>query len=80
MPHWPVLDGDRFVARVDPKLHRERETLELKSVHWEPGIRPTRARQRDLEAAACALGERIGARSIELPGSSAARRVRAPRR
>ena len=76
----PVLDGDRFVARVDPKLHRERETLELKSVDWEPGTRATRARQRALEAAVCALGERIGARSIELPGRPAARRVRAPRR
>jgi uncharacterized protein YcaQ len=74
----PVLDGDRFVARVDPKLHRDRETLELKSVYWEPGIRPTRARQRDLEAAAGALGELIGARNIELPPRSEARRVRTP--
>ena len=72
----PVLEGDRFVARIDPKYHRERGALELKSVHWEPGIDPTRARRRDLEAALGALAERIGARSIELPGASATARAR----
>ena len=45
----PVLAGDRFVARVDPKFHRDRAALELKSIHWEPGIRPTRVRRKQLE-------------------------------
>jgi hypothetical protein len=67
----PVLAGDRFVARVDPKFHRDRAALELKSIHWEPGIRPTRARRKQLERALSVLAARIGAETIELPRASA---------
>jgi uncharacterized protein YcaQ len=33
----PVLYGDRFVARFEPKLDREEGTLTILSWHWEPG-------------------------------------------
>jgi uncharacterized protein YcaQ len=33
----PVLYGDRFVARFDPKLDREGGALTILSWHWEPG-------------------------------------------
>jgi uncharacterized protein YcaQ len=33
----PVLYGDRFVARFEPKLDREDNILTLLSWHWEPG-------------------------------------------
>ncbi len=38
----PLLEGDRFVGRIDPKLHRDRSVLEVKSVYWEPAFQPTR--------------------------------------
>ena len=63
----PILEGDRLIGRLDPKQHRDRATLEVKSIHWEPGFRETRARRRDLEAALGDLADRIGARNIELP-------------
>ena len=33
----PVLHGDRFVARLDPRLDREAGELTILSWHWEPG-------------------------------------------
>jgi len=33
----PVLYGDRFVARFDPKLDRDEGILRIVSWHWEPG-------------------------------------------
>lgn len=64
----PILDGDRFVGRIDPKFHRDREMLEVRSVHWEQGIRPNQERRRALDAAVAALATRIGARHIEMKG------------
>src|SRR5881296_734195 len=33
----PLLWGDRFIGRVDPKMDRESEKLLINSVHAEPG-------------------------------------------
>jgi len=33
----PVLYGDRFVARFEPRLDREAGELTILSWHWEPG-------------------------------------------
>jgi uncharacterized protein len=37
----PVLYGDRFVARFEPELDRERGLLTIKGWWWEPGVQPT---------------------------------------
>jgi uncharacterized protein YcaQ len=63
----PILEGDRFVGRLDPKLHRDAERLEIKSLHWEPGVRATRTRMRELEDALGVLAKRVGARTVDLP-------------
>ena len=47
----PILEGDRLIGRLDPKLHRDRGLLEIKGLWWEPGIRPTKARRRSLDEA-----------------------------
>lgn len=61
----PLLEGDRLVGRVDPKLHRDRDVLELRAIHWEPGVRVTKARRRALEGAAARLARLVGAREID---------------
>jgi uncharacterized protein len=61
----PVLEGERFVARVDPRFDRAAETLIVQKVHWEPGERVTKARARQLEEAVSRLASFIGASSIE---------------
>jgi uncharacterized protein YcaQ len=61
----PILEGDRIVGRLDPKLHRDRGVLEVKGLWWEPGIRPTKARLRGLYDALDRLAVFLGAESWE---------------
>lgn len=63
----PALEGERLVARLDPKLHRERGELEIKGVWWEPGVKVTRARKAALEEAVGRLGDFVGATTITWP-------------
>lgn len=65
----PILEGDKLVGRVDPKFHRARGVLEIRSVYWDPGIKITRARRRKLAGAAERLAQTIGAACVELPGA-----------
>jgi uncharacterized protein YcaQ len=62
----PMLEGDRFVGRIDPKFHRDKETLEVRKLHWEAGVSPTRKRRRDLDDALAVMAERLGARNIDI--------------
>jgi uncharacterized protein YcaQ len=62
----PALEADRFVARVDAKLHRDRDTLELRGLWWEEGVGATAARRKKLVLAAEHLAGQIGATRIEL--------------
>lgn len=66
----PILEGDRLVGRLDPKLHRDREVLEVRRLHWEPGVRPTPRRRRDLEEALGVIARRVGARTLDLSWGS----------
>lgn len=36
---FPILDGDRFVGRIDLKAHRKEDRLEVKGLWWEDGIK-----------------------------------------
>jgi uncharacterized protein YcaQ len=60
----PMLERDRLVGRVEPRLDRERGVLTVHGPWWEPGIRPTRARRAALAAALERLAAMVGARAI----------------
>jgi uncharacterized protein YcaQ len=62
----PILEGDRLVGRIDPKFHRERDTLEVRKVYWEPMVKVTNTRKRQLDEALARLADLIGAGKIEL--------------
>lgn len=64
----PVLEGERLVARLDPRLDRARGVLEVLRVWWEPGVRPTRARKDRLEEALEAYAQFAGADRWEIHG------------
>ena len=66
----PLLEGERLVGRIDPKLHRAADRLEVRSVRWEPGVRPSRRRRAALDAAVGRLAALVGANSWELPAGS----------
>jgi uncharacterized protein YcaQ len=62
----PILEGERLVGRLDPKLHRERGTLEIKNLWWEPGVRDSKGRRASLEAALDRLVRLVGAERWEI--------------
>lgn len=47
----PILEGDRFVGRLDAKLHRDRKVLEVRGLWWERGVRASRRRTAHLHEA-----------------------------
>jgi hypothetical protein len=63
----PILEGDRLVGRLDPKLHRERGLLEVRGLWWEPGMRAGRGRRAGLEAAVARLARFADAERWSLP-------------
>lgn len=64
----PVLDGDRFVARVDPAMDRVSGRLLVRAVHPEPQMRITRASGRPVWEAVRSLASWLGASEIEVDG------------
>ncbi|MBX3355258.1 MAG: YcaQ family DNA glycosylase [Phycisphaeraceae bacterium] len=62
----PLLEGDRFVGRIDPKFDRRAGVLEIRGPWWEPGIRADRARRQRLHAAFDRLAAQLGAASWNL--------------
>jgi uncharacterized protein YcaQ len=65
----PLLAGDRFVARVDPALDRERARLLLHAVTPEVGIRPDRSNAATLADAVKELAGWLGADGVEVTGA-----------
>lgn len=57
----PILEGERLIGRLDPKLHREKGLLEIKGLWWEPGVRDSKGRRAALEAALDRLARFVGA-------------------
>jgi hypothetical protein len=56
----PILRGDRLIGRVDPAFDRKAGVLRIKSVHWEPGVKPV-----SLEKPLRELARFLGAGRIE---------------
>ena len=48
----PILDRDRIVGRLDPKMERRSGTLRIKRLYLEPGVRPS---ARLASSIACAM-------------------------
>ncbi|MEA2603275.1 MAG: uncharacterized protein QOF89_4267 [Acidobacteriota bacterium] len=66
----PILEGERLVGRLDPKLHRERGLLEVRARWWEPGVRESKGRRVALESAVERLARLVGAEGWSLPAGS----------
>jgi uncharacterized protein len=56
----PILRGDRLIGRIDPVFDRKGGVLRVKSVHWEPGVKPV-----SLTKPLRELARWLGAGSIE---------------
>jgi uncharacterized protein len=62
----PVLDGDRFVGRVDPSFVRAERRLDVNAVHAEPGFERSRDAGRAVGDAIRDLAAWLGAARIEV--------------
>ncbi len=62
-----ILQGDRLIGRLDPKLHRDREQLEIKGVWWEPKVKVTKARRKELQGAVESVAQFVGVSDIRWP-------------
>jgi uncharacterized protein YcaQ len=67
----PVLEGERFTARVDAKAERSADRLAVSRVWWEPGVVATPARRGRLARALGRLARfagvsRVDARDLDL--------------
>jgi uncharacterized protein YcaQ len=63
----PILHDGRLVGRVEPKLHRDRATLEIRKEWTEAGFRRDRRFDRALDQALDSMREFVGADRLERP-------------
>jgi uncharacterized protein YcaQ len=61
---YPLLEGDRFVGRIEVKSDREAGVLTVQALWPEPGVKWTDARQAKLEAELGRLARLVGADEV----------------
>jgi len=61
----PILWGDRFIGRVDPKMDRENERLVVNSIHAEPGATKDKEVALKIRETIENLAEFLGAKEVE---------------
>jgi uncharacterized protein YcaQ len=62
---FPMLEGDALVGRIDVKLARGRDALQVLGLWWEPGVGVGRGRGQRLQAELARIARFVGASSIE---------------
>ena len=63
----PILHDGRLVGRLDPKMHRDREELEIKALYMEPDFRPDARFDRALAETLDDLAAFLGATRFTVP-------------
>lgn len=67
----PVLYGDRFIARFEPRRNRKMQQLCIDGFWWEESIEPTTPMYAALQRALCAFRDYVGMKEITLTGQAA---------
>ena len=47
---FPLLEGDRFIGRIDIKRNPKTNILDVLNVWWEPGVKPSKQRLKALQS------------------------------
>ncbi len=71
----PVLYGERFVARAEPKFDKKERVLSIDGWWWESGVRPDDAMAAALRVALAEFAAYLGATEVRLGGSLASSRT-----
>ncbi len=61
---YPILEGDRFVGRIEARADRKVGAITVEHIWWEPGVTETAGRRKKLKSELERLGRFIGARTI----------------
>ena len=61
---YPILEGDRFVGRIEVKANRDKGQLDVRKLWAEPGVKWTTARAAKLDAELARLGRFVSASEI----------------
>lgn len=61
---YPLLEGDRFVGRIEAKADRKLDRLTVQNLWWEPGVQVTAQRQAKLESELARLARLVGVSEI----------------
>ena len=64
----PIIWGDRFIGRIDPRLDKKEGKLVINSVHAEPGAPGSREISSDVGETIERLADFIGAKEVEYRG------------
>ncbi len=62
---YPMLEGDRFVGRIEAKADRKQGRIQVDNLWWEKGVKATPARLKKLDAELERMGRFVGARDLE---------------
>ena len=65
----PILHNGRMIGRLDPKLHRSEDRLEIRAFYLEPGIKLSKHLRNRIVEAIESLALFVDARAIDLPKS-----------
>jgi uncharacterized protein YcaQ len=63
----PVLEGDRFIGRLDARFDRGSRALRVERLTFEPDVEPSRSRLARVWSAVEALADDLGATRVEGP-------------
>jgi len=61
---YPILQGDRFVGRIEVRGDRKKRTLTVENIWMEPGVRASKERAAKLDAELARMARFIGATEI----------------
>ena len=60
-----MLEGERFVGRIEAKADRKKGILSVEKLWWEPGVQVSPGRLRKLDAELERLGRFVDARDVK---------------
>ena len=65
---YPILEGDRFVGRIEARADRKKGVLTVENLWWEKGVKQTSARVAKLEAELERMARFVGVDGVKLNG------------
>ncbi len=63
----PVLYGDRFIARIEPELSKDKQSLIIKNWWWEANVAPSAIMKQAIDDCLQRFQKRLGVKTVQIP-------------